>query len=716
MTEKKIHYILKQDLGLILLNLTILFYLFRTSFPLFKYPFVGILLFLLIYIGANYRKNIAEIIKVFVRTYWLIIILFFILLASFFLSTKIYLSVFKEIINSIILLLIFLMMHTLVKGKEDLTKFIGYFFELIILFGFFIAFTGITSQLGIFKYVLDDSVKIDYNFAVLPVLFGIISGFYLLLTKNLSSYKIVILNIILYISTFNVFFAGSRRGIIVLVLIIITLIISQFLSLFKKNNMLKKISYVSKYYLLAIVITSTFLFFFSTKSSCSFVNNYFDIIGTKYITKTKRALTANLHRYSTIFNKTESFQDFYSRIWSTEFDPKDPDCGWGFINGERYYPLHGEGIELLPDDAIGSFIDSSMFKSFVRKRRNILINSLDVNKEDRYKVEIYCFVSDDFDGKKVGLTTNRKFVKSSEGIRKDAFYDLNCKGTWQKLEYIFTCARKKVAIRFSIYRDYTKNTSFKGHIILAYPIITKVEPNDILPISYSNYEKSTFGYKQSISSISVKEDRNTILNFENSTSPDMQQASMLSILAPNSIIQTDKDPIRNLASKFISEDTVYSGYKNNLSIDTLQNKFSGSRINRWRFATQIYFKEYSWAQKILGNGFDFLNWYGYYFFHDKTRTDWPHNPVLGILLYSGALGLIIYLIVVVKAFYHYIRFIKDYFIVFVFFIITFFFSIFSSYTPFTPPIMGFLLIFPYFIHSVRKRPERENKTIEEKQI
>jgi hypothetical protein len=164
----------------------------------------------------------------------------------------------------------------------------------------------------------------------------------------------------------------------------------------------------------------------------------------------------------------------------------------------------------------------------------------------------------------------------------------------------------------------------------------------------------------------------------------------------------DQDPIRKWASKLISEDTTYYAYKQNLIVDTISNEFFGGRLLRWEFAYEIFMKEYNWKQKIFGGGFNFLNWYGNYFFKDKTKSDWPHNPFLSILLYSGIIGLVLYILLLYKVTTYYLNYLKEYYLFFIFFLITLFFSFFSGGSPFDPPIMGFFIILPFFIHHVHK--------------
>ena len=156
------------------------------------------------------------------------------------------------------------------------------------------------------------------------------------------------------------------------------------------------------------------------------------------------------------------------------------------------------------------------------------------------------------------------------------------------------------------------------------------------------------------------------------------------------ITSSDSDPIRTLIAKFINEDTTYYGYKSEIFVDTVKNSIIAQRLHRWQFAWQIFLKEYNWPKKIFGGGFDYLNWYGYYFYKDKTRSDWPHNPFLSVLLYSGIVGLLLYIFLMYKVVYYYWLYRKAYPILGIFFLITFFFSFFSANNPFDPPVMGFL--------------------------
>lgn len=282
------------------------------------------------------------------------------------------------------------------------------------------------------------------------------------------------------------------------------------------------------------------------------------------------------------------------------------------------------------------------------------------------------------------------------------------KGVWQKLTLKANCNKGIAPVYLYISkRGVTDFTSLKGYVLFAYPEYKIVSKKETISTSLNT----------SFNSIVADSSSKSVTEFENKHFlgfPLIQQYGtkklqagifasglpFLTYLIPNRI---EKDPIRKWASKLISEDTTYYGYKKNLDVATISNKFFGNRLMRWQFAWQIYSQEYNWRQKIFGGGFNFLNWFGYYFMKDKSLSDYPHNPFLSVLLYSGIFGLIIYLFFVYKAIYYYAKYLREYKILSIFFLITFFFSFFSAGSPFDPPIMGFFVVLPFFFQSFHKR-------------
>lgn len=138
-----------------------------------------------------------------------------------------------------------------------------------------------------------------------------------------------------------------------------------------------------------------------------------------------------------------------------------------------------------------------------------------------------------------------------------------------------------------------------------------------------------------------------------------------------------------------------------------ESRFS-DRTARWSYAIELWKTKYKWYNRLFGHGFDYLEWYGTKFISkEKEKTfDWPHNPFIAILLYSGILGLSMYLWLLYKTIFLYIKYIKRYSIFFIGFLLTFFFSFFSGSHPFDPPIMGFFILLPFFLHSIHNNADQ----------
>lgn len=126
------------------------------------------------------------------------------------------------------------------------------------------------------------------------------------------------------------------------------------------------------------------------------------------------------------------------------------------------------------------------------------------------------------------------------------------------------------------------------------------------------------------------------------------------------------------------------------------------RIERWKFALRIYWKDYNIQQKIIGNGFDFLSDFGKKFYNDPNRLDWPHNPFISSLLFSGLLGTIIYIIFLIQVVLIYIKSFNKYSVFFFGFLMSFLFVFFSGNNYFDTPLYAMSLISPFYIKYLNK--------------
>lgn len=694
------NYLLETEYNVILL--TFLFYIFRPSIPFFKYPFILLFVSLVVYTIFKYKGQIYSTFKEFIRNYYLLLILIVIYFSSMILSDKVYLTIFKDVTNGLILLALFFLSSFYINTKKQLARFVELFFFIIILFSVVISVYGLCMLIDIFPggdlYSLIGNfsenlpvVAMDNNFGILPVILGILSVFYFLIKKE-SFFNTAVSNLLLVIFLVSLFFSGSRRGLFILMIIVCFLIFTQAASIFnsKKGSIFSKLGIKTRLLLLTIIFLSGVSLYFVFFTSNSFKNKTIDTLGSKNILNSKIKITSVLLKYYLIFDKTQSFLDLYNKIWTPEFNPYDPESSWGMLNHKNVYPLTGKQVEIVPKGARGYLLDStcnSYFESTYSDSFSLL-TELTVKKGDRYTASVNCYVSDDFDGDVVRLSVATNCI--TQGIVTGTpvdIYDLRFKGIWKKLVINFECADGSVPIYISFVKNGVKDFSkLKGYLIFAYPDIKKISGETSEVVSGNG------------DSVSMKN-----ADFGNLPKTDLSGFFPTFFAWGPNIVNNQQDAIRNWVNQFIHEDTVYHKPKSQIQIDKSLNRYGDGRLVRWIFALKIYTKEFNWRQKLIGGGFNFLNWYGYYFLNDKTKSDWPHNPFLSILLYSGIIGLLIYCLFVYKIFSYYFAYRKEYPLLLIFFLITFFFSFFSGGSPFDPPVMGFFAILPLFINTVHKK-------------
>jgi hypothetical protein len=736
------------------INVIILFYLFRTAIPVFKFPFIILYFCFIGYFLIYYKKKVISALKDSIYNYYLLLILSLIIIVAFLFSNKLYLTIFKDVINMIILLSILLMSDIVVPGKKEFDFYVSNLVNLIVFFAFIISGVGLLFLFDILTYkdflfnnsLTEISVNeslTDYNFALLPVLFGFI-GILILMAKTKNRLQKVLYSVSLILFSLQIFFSGSRRGLIIFILGLLFLTVTLIFT--NKESYMKLVAKESVLFIILLLLLACLTYIFITKTPYYYKNRFLELIGSKNILITKDKITKQVLRYFSPTDQSSNYLKLYNILWTPSFNPDDPDSSWGNRIHKTIFPLTGENVEIVPVTAKGYLMDSTCNASYYSgidlSESYSLLANLKVYKGDRYRASVFCLVSDNFDGNAVLIGVGSASINSNIVSGKvTTNYNLENKGVWQKLEIEFDCINGEISILIDFWKNGVKSfAKLKGYVIFAYPQYEKINDNkNCLSLISTKIKKDITETRkidfagnlkdQVISKTSYQIDEicnendsypkaiNQIIRYNNVplnnyisehkkySSTEISGISLLTFFASVSILN-DRDPVRIWASRFISEDTIYYGYKNELLVDPKWNKFNDNRIVRWIFATQIFSKEFTWKQKIFGGGFNFLNWYGYYFLKDKIKSDWPHNPFLSILLYSGIIGLSIYLFFLYKVFYYYLKYVKGYPILFIFFLITFFFSFFSGGSPFDPPIMGFFVILPFFMHSVHKKTEK----------
>ena len=123
-----------------------------------------------------------------------------------------------------------------------------------------------------------------------------------------------------------------------------------------------------------------------------------------------------------------------------------------------------------------------------------------------------------------------------------------------------------------------------------------------------------------------------------------------------------------------------------------------SRQKLWDIGKSIY-SNYSIPQKIYGRGFLFFQ-----IMEEETEHFYyPHHLFLSILLFSGILGMVVFLAVLFWACYIYLFHLKKLWILFALLILNFLFVFFSFTEFFGASFYVILLIFPFYYHYLHKK-------------
>jgi len=154
-----------------------------------------------------------------------------------------------------------------------------------------------------------------------------------------------------------------------------------------------------------------------------------------------------------------------------------------------------------------------------------------------------------------------------------------------------------------------------------------------------------------------------------------------------SLICNDTDNLPMYADQ-LSDSEIHS------YLDTV-NYLTHTRTDRWRYALELWQTRYDTKQKIFGQGFKYLEWYGEKFYGNPKRHDFPHNPIISSFLYSGIIGGIVYIIFLIASLWLYWKRRKELGIFFIMYLCCMFFCMFSGSSHFSFPLFAFLSFLPF---------------------
>lgn len=359
------------------------------------------------------------------------------------------------------------------------------------------------------------------------------------------------------------------------------------------------------------------------------------------------------------FNSLKGYVIFaYPEFREVSFDARKP-ITWNSSGFVEVDSLKGNNVEIIKEtNAIGAKIDSNVSTSNWGSDSFYYLKLIDKieNKIGKNVVSLYYNVSGDFDGDEMFLVTS-----SNGSWFNKVSCNLDKRNYWQKVSIDFIADTNKYEVYFYITkRNCTNFNKLKGNVIIAYPEInTPFETNNV-----------------------------TILNLE--PAKKQNKSSFISILG------------------LLALDSVKTVPDFHLSMP--EDGLAGPRFDRWRYSLYLYKYEYNFFQQLIGNGFDYTRKFAETFStsSDKFDYDYPHNPFLSVLLYSGIIGLIAYIWFLGLSFYYYWIYRKDYWFLGIAFVTTLFFAFFSSNSPFDPAVLGILSVLPYFIHFLHIKDINDN--------
>lgn len=463
------------------------------------------------------------------------------------------------------------------------------------------------------------------------------------------------------------------------------------------------------------------------------------------------------------YKDIDSFIWKYNVKSQKQYNPNFPELYFEGLNSDKFvYPLNNPPKEISVIS--GGLIVNSESNSFLWYAENNIPMSytsmssptFELKKDVPYSASVYCFVSE-----KCNLNYVELRISSKEKIVDS--YDLGKKGAWYKLNYQFqaTVDTSVNIILFTAKYNEINYSNIEGYVLFVLPKLTikdgvkkeieieNSDQNDLfvdLVYKVRGYfdkrildSKIVNSYQSEHGNIYLEASRDIYKIFRADTSnihAKMQLKNYLDIadfkkqnkvywermdsfsstsLLQKEIVLLKKQPVKKhdeltnrplrlgelIENSIISEDTINKIIGENEANYLIINKLYGERVERWKYAFKLFITEFSFFQKIFGDGFDYQRKFGSKFLGDD-KVDYPHNVVISSLLYSGLIGAGFYIYFLIYICLVYLKNIKKEPHLFLIFIVTLFYSLTSSNSHFDSTFLALLCIFPFVLNIEKK--------------
>jgi len=677
-----------------LLSALILTFILRMSLPQVRYVYYPLFILLVVHflVSKPHGDNLKRVVRQLIP--------FFILLGVF-LAASLYHTAFLrpyiEVINAFELAVILILLFYAIGEGMPWNRFRNAFVHQLFILAVVTALVG----LGRITYALMGgdlnveegeslvSVASDYNFFVLALLYGVISGVYKLWSlSDPGQGRIVLYNAAILAMVAGMVMVPSRRGALILVLFILGLVIIRLVALFAGSSLkltrIRRLDYLLTLLLLAGVGLNIFLF----HTSNQFKERLLTRTGL-YRMDLRSRLTDTWHRYGRMVDRDLGFREVYMHLWMNEADGRE----------ER------------------TLVDQSFAG-----------NMGGFSKKGHARVKIL------YRSGNAGCLAIRA-SDPDQGVTRDFYVDVGDTVEVTAMIRVIQWSRHLgIAIpdrdnRELVYAKPEKHWQGDGQW---HPIRLKVAYDVFgsLPVwmgGGSSPDSSSLSCWSRIHIRRVGSARGstpaeqTHPSYEIKKTPPGLSDTLISRMLPSVNKKADHEQGTRYSCRDRSDKPAGSGISSALpdymvnalledfpddrvlesSVRDLEGPFPDNRSGRWKLARQI-FENYTFAEKLTGKGFTWLPLYGAVFYDNPRYYDYPHNPVISVVLYSGVIGGLLYLAYLAGALMLYVKYRRHYGFFLVLFLLTGIFVSVSGNSHFSVPAFAFFTHLPFFFAYIER--------------
>lgn len=677
-----------------LLAAVILTFIMRMALPQVRYAYYPLFILLVadLFISKPDRNTLKRILRQLAP---------YLLLLAIFLAASLYHTAFWrpyiEIVNALELAAILIILFYYTRRTMQWSSFRSAFVRQLFLLAVITALMGlgrlVFALMGGDLHVEEGeslvSTASDYNFFALALLYGLILGIYQLFSLSKPGKGSVWLyNTALLSLVAGIVLVPSRRGAIILALILFSLIIIRVIALFARRysgiSRIRRMDYLLVAVLTAMVGLSILLF----HTSHSFKEDFLIRSGL-YRMDVRSKLTDAWCRYGRLVDKDIQFREAYEHLWMNGRNREEERIliDQSFTEGRGDFRRQGntrvkvisqpQGSGCLAIRAAGP--EQGLISEFYVDVGDT-IEVLAMVRVIEWNKHLGLSIPDRHNRKRLHAAPERKWEGDGQWhpVRRRVVYDvfgslplwfgggsspdsssLSC---WSRIQVRrMNPAKKMQNPEMALPTDQEKRS------LPEFPDakIARLMP----PVKHKTQNAgNNMGAESTIGEKLTSSGKSTVL-------PDAVTSALLQEFP-------DRGTLDSLKAM-------------------LKGPFPDNRSGRWRLARQI-FSNYTFSEKLIGNGLTWLPVYGEFFYENPRYYDYPHNPLISTVLYSGIVGGLFYLAYLGWSLFLYFKYRKQYGLFLVLFLLTGVFVSVSGNSHFSVPAFAFFTQLPFFFSYIHK--------------